>query len=75
MGGNEGTMYVDVSMPSYIDFFRVIVQQLRYKIEILHYCVLGKSLKDGLRFFHDDNGVKDIIYHLHGEKLKCMLIC
>ena len=44
---------------------------LQCKVHKLHYCVPGKSLKDGLKFFSGDNGVKDIIYHyLYGEEAK-----
>jgi len=40
-------------------------------VQKLHYCVPGKALKDGLRFFNDDNSIKDIIYYyFYGEKTK-----
>ena len=44
---------------------------LSCKVQKLHYCVPRKELKYGLRYFRDDNGIKDIIYHyFHGEEPK-----
>lgn len=38
--------------------------------KILHYRVLDKSLKNGLRYLHDDNGIRDLVYrYLHGGEV------
>lgn len=67
---NVDIILIDESILSYKEFKKDIVKWLRCIIEKLRYMIFGISLNKDMRLLHDNDGVRDIVYHyFHGDEV------